>query len=56
VMNRWNPDPRNWVGYGERTNDEMSKSWINFYYMTEDEYSTELKKYEAQNLKLARRQ
>jgi hypothetical protein len=56
VRNRWNPDPRNWVGYGERTNDEMSKSWINFYYMTEDEYSTELKKYEAQNLKLARRQ
>jgi hypothetical protein len=56
VMNRWNPDPRNWVGYGERTNDEMSKSWINFYYMTEDEYRTELKKYEAQNLKLARRQ
>jgi len=26
-----NPDPRNWVGYGERTIDDMSKAWINYY-------------------------
>ena len=48
--NPWNPDPRNWVGYGERTNDEMSKSWINFYYMTEEEFQSELKARENQNL------
>jgi hypothetical protein len=40
--NPWNPDPRNWVGYGERTSDEMSKAWINFYYMTEEEFQAEL--------------
>jgi hypothetical protein len=40
--NSWNPDPRNWVGYGERTNDEMSKAWINFYYMSEEEYQSQL--------------
>ena len=40
--NSWNPDPRNWVGYGERTNDEMSKSWVNFYYMSEEEYQAEV--------------
>lgn len=40
--NPWNPDPRNWVGYGERTSDEMSKAWINFYSMTEEEYQAEL--------------
>jgi hypothetical protein len=38
--NSWNPDPRNWVGYGERTNDEMSKSWVNFYYMSDEEYQS----------------
>jgi PHD/YefM family antitoxin component YafN of YafNO toxin-antitoxin module len=30
------------VGYGERTNDEMSKSWVNFYYMSEEEYQAEV--------------
>jgi hypothetical protein len=29
------------VGYGERTNDEMSKSWVNFYYMTDEEFKSE---------------
>ena len=52
AKNPWNPDPRNWVGYGERTNDEMSKSWINFYYMTEDEYKAQLKVNETEKLKL----
>jgi hypothetical protein len=41
AKNPWNPDPRNWVGYGERTNDEMSKSWVNFYYMTDEEFKSE---------------
>src|SRR5439155_23552669 len=41
--NSFNPDPRNWVGYGERTNDEMSKAWVNFYYMTDDEYKSEVR-------------
>ncbi len=42
VRNEWNPDARNWVGYGERTNDEMSKAWVNFYYMTDEEYKAEM--------------
>lgn len=36
--NRGNPDPRNWAGYGNRTIDEMSFSWVNFYELTEAEY------------------
>jgi hypothetical protein len=51
--NPWNPDPRNWVGYGERTNDEMSKSWVNFYYMTEDEYKSEVQAHAAMKNALA---
>ncbi len=52
AKNPWNPDPRNWVGYGERTNDEMSKSWVNFYYMTDEEYKAESQAREANKLKL----
>jgi len=36
--NQFNPDPTNWVGYGNRTIDEMGFSWINWYYLTDDEY------------------
>ena len=53
--NPWNPDPRNWVGYGERTSDEMSKSWINFYYMTEEEFQAESAVRNAKQSELASR-
>lgn len=36
------PDPRNWVGYGERTIDDMSKAWINFYYMSDTEFQEQV--------------
>jgi hypothetical protein len=36
--NKFNPDPTNWVGYGNRTIDEMGFSWINWYYLTDEEY------------------
>ncbi|MBZ5611922.1 MAG: hypothetical protein LAP38_26980 [Acidobacteriia bacterium] len=36
--NKFNPDPTNWVGWGNRTIDEMGFSWINWYYLTDDEY------------------
>jgi hypothetical protein len=53
--NPWNPDPRNWVGYGERTNDEMSKAWINFYYMTDEEFRAEVTARNAKEQKLTSR-
>jgi len=40
--NRHNPDPKNWVGYGDRTIDEMGFSWIGWIDLTEEEYQKEL--------------
>ena len=40
--NKINPDPRNWVGSGNRTIDEMGFAWISWYDMTDDEYKTAL--------------
>jgi hypothetical protein len=34
-----NPDPDQWVGYGDRTVDEMAHAWINVVYLTDDEYT-----------------
>ena len=36
--NPFNPDPDQWVGYGDRTVDEMAHAWMNVVYLTDDEY------------------
>jgi len=33
-----NPDPDQWVGYGDRTVDEMNHAWMNVTYISEDDY------------------
>jgi hypothetical protein len=41
--NRYNPDPRNWVGAGTgRTIDEMGFSWIGWYDLSDAEYKAEV--------------
>jgi len=37
-----NPDPTQWVGYGDRTVDEMAHAWINVTYMNEADYNAEV--------------
>ncbi len=36
--NKYAPDPTNWVGYGNRTIDEMGFAWMNWYNLSDDEY------------------
>ena len=36
--NRWNPNPKNWVGGGSRSIDEMSFSWVTLTYLEEDDF------------------
>jgi len=33
-----NPDPNQWVGWGDRTIDEMAHAWVNVTYITEEDY------------------
>jgi hypothetical protein len=40
--NKANPDPNVWVGYGDRTVDEMAHAWVNITYMNDAEYKAEL--------------
>jgi hypothetical protein len=42
AANKYNPDPRNWVGFGNRTTDDMSRHWLTFYTMTDDEFKAEV--------------
>jgi hypothetical protein len=47
TANKFNPDPTNWVGFGQRTIDDMSFSWMSFYYLTDEEYSRAIAEREA---------
>ena len=42
--NRSNPDPDQWVGWGDRTVDEMAHAWVNITYMSDEDYQAELEK------------
>jgi len=37
--NKRNPDPNMWVGFGERSVDDMLQAWINVVYLDEAEYN-----------------
>ena len=41
--NPHNPNPKNWVGYGQRTIDEMSFAWVSLYYLDDDDYQQRLR-------------
>ncbi len=51
--NLFNPDPDQWVGYGDRTVDEMGHAWMNVVYMNDDEYKTLLAERKARAEKKA---
>ena len=42
--NRNNPDHTQWVGWGDRTVDEMAHAWVDVTYLSEDEYESEVAK------------
>jgi hypothetical protein len=42
AANPSNPDPNVWVGYGDRTVDEMGHAWVNVTYLTDEEYLAEV--------------
>ena len=49
--NKNNPDPDQWVGYGDRTVDEMAHAWINVVYLSDDEYNALLAERKAKSPK-----
>ena len=42
-----NPDPEQWVGYGDRTVDEMAHAWMNVVYLSDAEYNALLEERKA---------
>jgi len=53
ASNKYNPDPSNPVGFGQRTIDDMAFAWLSFYYLSEDEYKQGLAERKVQGKKVA---
>ena len=45
--NRSNPDPDQWVGWGDRTVDEMGHAWVNVTYMDDADFAAAVAEREA---------
>ena len=44
AANKNNPDPAQWVGWGDRTVDEMAHAWVNVTYISEEDYQEWVRK------------
>lgn len=49
--NRYNPDPTNWVGFGQRTIDDMSFAWVSYYELSQDEFDQQVSQRKAALIK-----
>lgn len=50
-----NPDPNQWVGFGDRTVDEMAHAWVNMTAITEDDYKRWLEAHPSSPFRVASR-
>jgi len=51
-----NPDPTQWVGWGDRTVDEMAHAWMNIVNMNDEEFKAEVAKRKASTTTTEERQ
>jgi hypothetical protein len=46
--NPWAGDSRNWVGFGQRSTDDMSFSWISYYELADEDFEEAVKTRQSQ--------
>ena len=56
AANPANPDPNQWVGYGDRTVDEMAHAWINLTFMPDADFQQEVQKRQAAQTRTTQQQ
>jgi len=51
TSNKYNPDPRNWVGFGQRSIDDMAFAWVNYVWLTDDDFKAQVDERKARDKK-----
>jgi len=49
ASNRYNPDPKNWAGFGQRSIDDMSFAWVNYVWLTDQDFKAQVDARRAAN-------
>ena len=52
ASNRYNPDPKNWVGFGQRSIDDMSFAWVNYVWLTDDDFKKQVEERKAKESRI----
>ena len=52
ASNRYNPDPRNWAGFGQRSIDDMAFAWVNYVWLTDEDFKAQVEERTAKDRKL----
>jgi mono/diheme cytochrome c family protein len=47
--NKFNPDPSNWAGFGQRSIDDMAFAWMTWYDLTDEQYKEMVAEREAKS-------
>lgn len=42
ATNKLNPDPDAWIGYGQRSIDDMSHAWVTYYTLSEEDFKQQV--------------
>jgi hypothetical protein len=56
ASNRYNPDPKNWAGFGQRSIDDMSFAWVNYIWLTDEDFKQQVAERRAQQAKTSTQQ
>ncbi len=51
--NKWNPDPKNWAGFGQRSSDDMAFAHISWYALPDEEFAQQVQARQAAMGRLA---
>ena len=51
ASNRYNPDPRNWAGFGQRSIDDMSFAWVNYVWLTDEDFKQQVEQRRASRVR-----
>ena len=56
ASNRYNPDPKNWVGFGQRSIDDMAFAWVNYVWLTDEDFKTQVDARKTRDTKTTQQQ
>jgi len=56
TSNRYNPDPKNWVGFGQRSIDDMSFAWVNYVWLTDEDFKKQVEERKVKESRISTNQ